>query len=285
LRIGTKKKAMSRRLYALMGLFGAVLGSVGVQAADRVSIPGSGVNLASLLFTPAGIGPFPAVIGLHGCGGLYASDGTLSARHADWAERLAALGFIVLLPDSFGSRGIGSQCNTSDRVARASSERVSDAIAARAYLQSRSDVKPRAVSLLGWSNGGSTVLFAVQKGEEPPGGGADFAKAVAFYPGCRSPAERGWHARLPLMILIGAADDWTPAAPCEALAASAKAVGEPVSIIIYPGAYHDFDYPNLPVHTRSGLAYTADRSGIAHTGTNAEARTDALRRVTAFLLE
>lgn len=276
---------MSRRLFVLIGLVGIVLGSAAVQAADRVSIRGSGVNLAALLFTPAGTGPFSAVIGLHGCGGLYASDGTVSARHADWAERLVALGFIVLLPDSFGSRGLGSQCTTSDRVARASSERVSDAVAARAYLQARSDVTPTAVSLLGWSNGGSTVLYAIQKGEESRDGGADFAKAVAFYPGCRSPSERGWHARLPLMILIGAADDWTPSAPCEALARSAKAVGEPVSVVVYPGAYHDFDYPNMPVHTRSGLAYTADRSGTARTGTNADARADALRRVIAFLRE
>jgi hypothetical protein len=74
---------MSRRLYALIGLVAVVLCSVATQAADRISIPGSGVNLA-----PAGTGPFAAVIGLYGCGGVYASDGTLSARHAVWAERL-----------------------------------------------------------------------------------------------------------------------------------------------------------------------------------------------------
>jgi dienelactone hydrolase len=215
---------------------------------------------------------------------LNGRNGTLAPRHADWAQRLVAMGFLVLMPDSFGSRGAGPQCKTEDRVTRPSRERVADAIAAKTYLQTRADVKASAISLLGWSNGGSTVLYAVSRSREADDGKPDFAKAVAFYPGCRVPAESGrWHARLPLMILIGAADDWTPAEPCEALAAAAKAAQEPVSITVYPGAYHDFDHPGLTVRTKNDLAYTADGSGSAHTGTDPAARADALKRVPAFL--
>lgn len=264
---------------------GAIVACTTTAAAETVTFPGDGVTLRATLARPAGNGPFPAVIALHGCSGLYDKDGALSARHADWAERLVAKGFIVLLPDSFGSRGAASQCRTSDRVTRPSRERVADAVAAKAYLQSRPDVQANAISLLGWSNGGSTVLYAVQKSGAPKDGRPDFVKAVAFYPGCRVPAENGkWHARLPLLILIGAADDWTPAAPCESLAATAKASGEPVSIMVYPEAYHDFDHPDLKVHTVTGLAYTGSRTGRAHTGTNPAARQDALARVPAFLL-
>jgi len=57
-----------------------------------------------------------------------------------------------------------------------------------------------------------------------------------------------------------------------------------VSIIIYPGAYHDFDHPDLPIHEIEALAFTANGNGRAHTGTNPAARQDALRRVPAFLL-
>ena len=88
-----------------------------------------------------GIGPFPAVVALHGCAGLYGKNGDLSPRHRDWAERLVAKGFIVLFPDSFGSRGAGPQCKLEDRVTRPAYERKADAVAARRYLQSRSDVK------------------------------------------------------------------------------------------------------------------------------------------------
>jgi dienelactone hydrolase len=272
------------RLALAAVLIAAAFGRLDAASAETVTFQGDGVTLSGILIAPAGTGPFPAVVALHGCGGPYRKSGGLSQRHADWARRLVANGYVVLFPDSFGSRGAGSQCRTRDRVARAWRERVQDVLAAKAYLQSRSDIRASAISLLGWSNGGSTVLYAVRPRSAPHDGKPDFAKAVALYPGCRVPAKRGdWHARLPLLILIGAADDWTPAAPCEAMAEKAAAAGEKVSIKVYPGAYHDFDHPNLPVHINQHLAYTASGKGNAHTGTNPVARQDAISRVIAFL--
>lgn len=272
------------RLVVAAVLSVAVFAGLAAAGAETVTFQGDGVTLRGTLFVPAGTGPFPAVVALHGCGGLYKKSGALSQRHADWARRLVANGYVVLFPDSFGSRGAGSQCRTRDRVARAWRERVQDVLAAKAYLQSRSDIHANAISLLGWSNGGSTVLYAVQPRSAPHDGKPDFAKAVAFYPGCRVPAKRGnWHTRLPLLILIGAADDWTPAAPCEALAKKAAAAGEKVSIKVYPGAYHDFDHPHLPIHINEHLAYTGSGTDRAHSGTNPAARQDAISRVMAFL--
>ena len=263
----------------------AAVSSIAVPAfAETVTFPGDDVTLRAVLFRPAGDGPFPAVVALHGCAGLFERSGSLSARHADWAERLAAAGFVVLLPDSFGSRGLAAQCRVGEREVRPSRERPRDALAAKAYLQARPDVKAEAVSLLGWSNGGSTVLYAVEPRRAGKDGTPDFAVAVAFYPGCRVPLESGrWRTRLPLLILIGAADDWTPAAPCQALAAAGAAAGDRVSITVYPGAYHDFDHPNLPVRVVKGLAFTGSGTGTAHTGTDPAARDDALKRVPAFL--
>ncbi len=98
------------------------------------------------------------------------------------------------------------------------------------------------------------------------------------------PSERGnWHTSTPLLILIGAADDWTPAAPCERLAAAADKAGEPVTYQAYPRAYHDFDHPQLKLRVHHGLAYSGDGSGTAHTGTDPAARADATARVPAFL--
>ena len=257
---------------------------LGAAAAETVRFPGKDVALIGEIFVPAGRGPHPAVVALHGCAGLYDGKGRLTPRHVDWAERLVARNFVVLFPDSFGSRGAAGQCRSEDRVARPSRERVDDVLAARAYLQRRGDVLKAAIALLGWSNGGSTVLYAIRKERAPGDAAPDFAAAVAFYPGCRTPYEGGrWHARLPLLILIGEADDWTPAAPCRALAGDAARAGEPVSIAVYPGAYHDFDHPDLPIRVRRGLAYTGDGRGTAHLGTDPAARADAIRRVPAFL--
>jgi dienelactone hydrolase len=250
-----------------------------------VTYPGrQGVMLKGFVYEPKGPGPFPAVIALHGCSGLTDKDGLPSERHADWGNRLAAEGFLVLFPDSYASRDLGPQCRVSDRDVSPNKDRTLDVNASVAYLDTLTDVKPGAINLLGWSNGGSTVLYSVEPAHKPTTGQRDLAKAIAFYPGCRVPFDGGkWSSRLPLLILIGEADDWTAAAPCKEMVAAAKAAGEPVDIVTYPGAYHDFDHPNLPLHTQNNLAFTASGTGVAHTGTDPAARADAINRVEAFL--
>jgi dienelactone hydrolase len=257
------------------------------MAQESVEIPnGDEKPLKGVLFRPDGPGPFPAVIALHGCGGLGAN-GKLGARHADWAERLKSQGMMVLFPDSFGSRGLGSQCLVADRTVRPGKERVSDTYAARAFLMDRADVRKDRVSLLGWSNGGSTVLWSVAAEKKPRDDRPDFHAAVSFYPGCRLVAQaaerRDWVARLPLLLLIGEADTWTPAAPCRQVVKTATDAGRPAAIISYPGAAHDFDHPSLKLTKRTGLAFTGDDSGEAMVGTDPAAREDAIRRVPEFL--
>jgi dienelactone hydrolase len=253
----------------------------------QLSFPGAeGVTLKGWLYTPEKPGRHRAIVALHGCSGLLGNDGLPSPRHADWAERWAKAGFIALFPDSFGSRGLGPQCKNADRTVHPARERVDDANAALLFLSKRDDVDPHQISLIGWSNGGSSTLYAVQPRNSPSkaNGGVDFVRAIAFYPGCRLPLETGrWRTRIPLLVLIGAADDWTPAAPCSDLIADAKSKNEPAEIVTYPDAYHDFDHPDMPVHTLEGLAFTGDGDGQAHTGTNLAARAEVIVRVMKYL--
>ena len=266
---------------SLLSLTASVALAGGYQ---HVSIPAGENRLGGVFYRPAGPGPFPAVIALHGCGGLWREQGMLSMRHADWGERLAAAGFAVLMPDSYGSRGLGSQCGVKDLTVRAGRERVADAAAARTWLQQRGDIRPDMVSLIGWSGGGSTVLSAIRKERAPADGRPDFKRAVAFYPACRVQSESAsFSTRLPLLILMGDADDWTPAAPCSYLAKAAQARGEQVGIVLYPGVLHDFDHPRLEVKERENIAYSASGTGKVTVGTNMAAREDALKRVNAFL--
>lgn len=271
---------------ALLALAPLPAAAAGSPSYERVSIGSAGdeQRLDGVLFRPAGRGPFPAVVALHGCGGLWRQDGDLSARHADWAQILTAAGYAVLLPDSYGSRGLGSQCGVRDISVRASRERVGDAASARRWLQGQPGIKPDAISLLGWSGGGATVLAAIRKDRRPADGKPDFARAIAFYPGCRTQLEsRDFAARLPALILIGEADDWTPPTPCDLLAKAARTRGEPVELVLYPGAVHDFDHPRLALKQRKDIAFSATGTGSATVGTHPEAREDAIRRVRAFL--
>jgi len=251
-----------------------VLIGEGAMAADTqaVSIPEDGLALNATLALPASSPVAPAVVALHGCGGPF------PRRDQQWERLLADAGHPAVFPDSFGSRGLGSQCRVSQRTIRPSRERRADAVATVNWVHQQPWAPRGGVVVMGWSNGGSTVLAAAAQGVMPAGAVRGF---IAFYPGCRGFTRRqDWAPSAPLLILMGADDDWTPAEPCRTLAARFP---DRITLVTYPGAYHDFDVPDYPVRERSGLAYTADRQGNAHAGTNPAAREDAIRRVMAFL--
>jgi dienelactone hydrolase len=237
------------------------------------------------MYRPSDDSRHPAIVLLHGCGGLYARDGNPSARHDDWARRFRSAGYVTLLVDSFTPRGIDEICTATARTIQSRRERARDAYGALLFLQAQDFVRADQIGLLGWSNGASTTLWTILDpiGARPKGLRHDFKAAVAFYPACRQPLDyrAGWKTRIPLLILIGENDDWTPAAPCADLAARAAERGDPVAIHIYPHAYHDFDAPNMKLRVRNNIATTA--SGTATIGTEPAARADALERAPAFL--
>jgi dienelactone hydrolase len=180
--------------------------------------------------------PTPAIVLLHGCGGV-GNGGVPSTRHKAAIEQWSKEGYAVLFLDSFATRGEKELCTqrySSRKVQPA--DRARDAKAAHDFLAKQPQVDAKKIMLLGWSHGGSTVL-QTQDGDSP------FAAAVAFYPGCGNFARNVSAYRLasPLFILIGEADDWTPAAPCGDFAQALQARQAPIEIIRYPGAYHGFD--------------------------------------------
>jgi dienelactone hydrolase len=270
-----------RHLAALIVVGALQAGGAAAATPEAVEIAADGVKLKGFLYRPAGQGPFPAIVAMHNCDGLGGRGTGLAARYADWGERLAAKGFVVLFPDSFGSRGIGPQCAT-QRIIRSGRERIGDADAARHWLQAQPYVAGDRISLLGWANGAVAALWTVRpravKDAKP-----DFRSAVALHPGCRRLRDTAWSARLPTLILVGAKDDWTPASACEQMVAGARGRSARTSIVVYPGAHHDFDHPDLPLQQRSGVVVAAGGTGRVNVGTNAAARADALARVQEWI--
>jgi dienelactone hydrolase len=248
----------------------ALLTSSGLHV-ERVSVPGpNGIGLDAALVLPDGQPRSPPVVAMHGCGGPFPK------RDGQWAVHLAKLGHIVLLPDSFGSRGLGSQCSERHRAVTPEGLRRQDALAAARWLIARPGTPPGGAVLLGWSNGGSTVLATARaQADLPPG---LFRRFVAFYPDCKASArDLTWKPSAPVLILIGESDNWTPEPPCRVVA---ERNSKDITFITYPGAYHDFDAPNEPLKNRSG---TTTPSGWATTGTDEPARQDALTRVPPWL--
>jgi dienelactone hydrolase len=282
-----------RRLPALIAAAAILLGPLASASAALASGPDAvemaleglkdGAKLKGFVYRPDGKGPFPAIVAMHSCDGLGGIEAPVAARYADWGERLAAAGFVVLFPDSFASRGLPPQCTVGQRSQRSGRERMGDADAARHWLQEQDFVVVDRVSLLGWANGAVATLWTVRpralKKESKP----DFRSAVAFYPGCRRLRDTAWSARAPTLILTGAKDDWAPASACEQMVAGARGRSARTTIVVYPGAVHDFDHPSLPLQARTGVAFTAGNSAPVHVGTDATARADAIKRVPEWI--
>jgi dienelactone hydrolase len=256
-------------------------GAAPLPSAHQVDIPLASGTLHAQLYKPDGDGPFPVVIALHGCGGLAGHSEPVLPRYRDWAEQLVKEGSAVLLPDSYGSRELGPQCRIKERRIHASRERVADILASRQWLVQQPWAARDRISLLGWANGASALLWAVRpqlsRKVEP-----DFRSAIAFYPDCRISAGLGWSARVPTLLLIGAKDDVSSPPACRQMVDGARGRSALARIVVYPDAYHDFDQPNFPVHAVSGTSDAAVPEH-GHVGTNTEARADSQKRVAEWL--
>ena len=255
---------------------------------EKVAIPSMGrsnspVPLVAFAFRPPTSGMHPAVVMLHGCGGAYARNGGLNARHKMWGEFLAANGYVTLMLDSFTSRNLKELCTIKfSRRPLKESERIGDAYAALDWLRAQGDVDNRRIMLIGWSHGAGVTLDTIT---HEPSGMPGFRAAVALYPGCTARARRaeGFHPYGPLLVLIGEADDWTPAAPCVRLASEVAERGELMQIVTYPGTYHDFDNPDLTaIRVRTDVPNGVNPGQGVTTGPNPEAREDAKKRVLKF---
>jgi dienelactone hydrolase len=284
--IGAQRRTRFMRLLTILVCSMLVASSV-VQAAvlaepQSVEIPRADGVLQALLYKPAGDGPFPTVIALHGCGGLATKTEPIQPRYADWAAQLLQSGQAVLLPDSYGSRELGPQCRVRDRRVQARRDRVADIMASRQWLLQQPWVIRERIGLMGWANGASALLWAVRPQLALDRSEPDFRAAVAFYPDCRISSGLGWSARVPILVLIGGNDDLSSPAACRQMIEGAKGRSALARIVIYPGAYQDFDRPNFPLHVTSA-APEADVPEHGHLGTDPAARADAQERVSEWL--
>jgi len=253
-----------------------------LPAPRQVDIPLGGGILHAQLYKPDGDGPFPVVIALHGCGGLGGHSEPVQPRYRDWAEQLLKEGNAVLLPDSYGSRELGPQCRVNERRVLARRERVVDITASRAWLVQQTWAAHNRISLLGWANGASALLWAVRPQLSSRNVEPDFRSAIAFYPDCRLSSGLGWSARVPTLLLIGAKDDISSPPACRQMVDGAHGRSALARIVVYPNASHDFDRANFPLHAVGGTSdATAPEKG--HVGTDAEARADSQKRVAEWL--
>lgn len=256
----------------------AVLTFAGVRSADakdnvsypNASTPGisAAVTLYAGVYRPKGEGPFPAVIVLHGCGGH-------DYNHQAWAERFLSWGYVAVVVDSFGSRGHGSLCKRTDLVTPA--DRITDIIGTAEYLAKQPYVDKDRIGLIGFSHGGWTIMKAIQENQYLSSYGVK--AAVAFYPYCNPKTDT--KIAIPLLVLMGADDTWTPADLCRQLQASeALKTAAPTDMVFYPNTYHSFDRPERVVEVEG---WSVGGGLKKHrTGGNPVSAEDAIKRTREF---
>lgn len=270
------------------GLLAALACALAQAAPLAVEVPsleqrdGVALRQPGFWFPASVTGPAPAMLLLHGCGGLYDSRGRLSRRMVEYADWLNAQGVHVLVTDSLTPRGERELCTQRlKQRAVTQTNRRRDALGALQWLAVQPGVDGSRLGLMGWSHGGSAVLAATQRDQaEVKAASVQPAFAVAFYPGCSDPLRQAWQPVAPLLMLLGADDDWTPAAPCEALAAQAGKPG--VQVESYPGAYHGFD-GTAAVVLRADVPNGVHPGQGVHVGGNPAARAASRERLQQFL--
>jgi dienelactone hydrolase len=218
---------------------------------------GDPLMLAGKLTKPQGNGPFPAVVLLHGCAGIW------EYRDDLWAKRFADWGYVALQVDSFKPRSLSSICDDVTLLISMLITRVKDAYDAKSYLAGLPFVDRNRIAVMGWSHGGWTILYAINQKRDDP-----FNSAIAFYPYCDQPLL---NVNAPLLILIGEEDDWTPANMCSTQMPTGQ-IGHEVILKIYPNSHHGFDGEGIDTFV-SGHKIRS----------NPVARADAIIQIKTFL--
>jgi dienelactone hydrolase len=195
---------------------------------------------AAEVLLPDGDGPFPVVVQMHACGGLYA----VQRRYAEAAVRA---GVAAVILDSFKPRGIGpreARMTVCTGLRLRGGERAQDLRAALDWVRAQPWADPRRTAAAGWSHGAWSIMEALA-GDDGHAGVEALKLAVLFYPYAgplAHTASRGWGRNRPAVLACLAGQDEVVGrlAPRRAIA-RLEADGLDVDLFELVDAGHCFD--------------------------------------------
>jgi dienelactone hydrolase len=201
---------------------------------------GAPVRIGTELRLPPGTACVPAVVLIHGSGGVGANvDG--------WAQALNALGIAALILDTFTGRGL-SQTIT-DQSQLSSFSVIVDAYKALELLSCHLRIDRTRIAVMGFSKGGFASLYSSMKRFQrlwcAPG--IEFAAYISFYTRCDALLlDDEIVSDRPIRIFHGSADDYVPVEPTRRYVERLQRAGKDAELTVYEGARHAFDNPLYP---------------------------------------
>ena len=208
----------------------------------RPDAPKPAASVVGHLFMPEGTAPVPAVILIHGSGGIY------EAMLDFWPKTFNAAGIAVFSVDSFGPRGVKSTADDQSQVPFAADTQ--DAFAALKLLATHPRIDRQRIAVMGFSRGGitawRTAVERIANAQRLPDGLRFAAHIPVYSGGCvgvfRLIVKPGVFSKAPELWIHGSDDDYAYMAPCQDYAKRIGEAGTPVEFVVIPGARHKFDY-------------------------------------------
>ena len=188
----------------------------------------------NLTLPEKGEGAFPCVVACHGSRGWVEHQDT---HMANWLEA----GIAVFRIHSSDSRGVVSTVESQMMVTHAMM--ISDAFEALKLLNTHPLIDSNKIAISGWSLGGTAALYSAWTpvAEALAPNGERFAAHLPLYPAAHiRPEDQRWEG-VPIQILHGEVDDYTPLVLVTGLMDVTKESGADMRLEVYPNSHHAFD--------------------------------------------
>lgn len=237
-----------RRAARALVLAGAVFacGKAAAQSIEAMKLEresrGHRLTVPVELFLPKNAtGKVPAIIIAHGSGGVR------DKREGAYARAFNSLGLAAAVVDSFTPRGV--QTTVSDQTSVTDSEMLGDAIAALKVIAAHPKIDRERIGLIGFSKGGTVAVKAALRRYMKDAGDNKLSVVIALYPWCGDMPMDFTPTGATLTMLLGGDDTYVGTAACREYAKKYEAAGGKLTLHIYPGAKHDWDFPGSPSWT------------------------------------
>ena len=226
--------------------------AVSAFAADgkAVSYKSGDETVQGVLYTPAGSGPFPALVVIHEWWGL-------NDWVKDQASKLADEGYVTLAVDLYRGK-VASTSDVAHELSRGLPEDRAkrDLHAAVEFLKSQPNVKKDRIGSIGWCMGGG---FALDVALAEP----DLAATVINYGHLATDADALKKINAPILGSFGALDHGITPDDVHKFEQAMQQLGKKVEIKIYDDAGHAFENPNNQAGYRADDAVDAWKRTIA----------------------